>query len=97
MRVLRLPVELTGSSTPWRFRGEKQSFATCFVGLIFLAHHVFLARLAIAGTNGTTVLEDGAYTVSVAFGDKNLTTIEPNRRATYTQVSPSVYDDINTN
>ena len=58
---------------------------------------MLLTTFASAATNGTYVLEDGSYTVNVEFGNRTLTTIEPNRRATYIEVSPGVYDYINTN
>lgn len=64
---------------------------------IIFAVLMLITHFAIAGTNGTYVLEDGSYTVNVEFGNGTLTTIEPNRRATYTEVSPGVYDYVNTN
>lgn len=65
--------------------------------LCFCAFVLLNATLAVAGTNGTYVLQGGSYSINVEFGENTLTVVEPNKRSVYVQVKPNVYEFINTN
>ncbi|MGH8178981.1 MAG: hypothetical protein ACREV5_22195 [Steroidobacter sp.] len=61
-----------------------------------LAFFLFAAAVS-AGTNGTYVMDGGAYSINVEFVAEGLQIVEPNKTSLYTSTSPGVYEFTNPN
>lgn len=56
-----------------------------------------VASLAFAGSDGTYVMDGGAYSINVKFVSEGLEIIEPNRTSLYTPTGAGVYEFTNPN
>jgi hypothetical protein len=65
------------------------------IRLLTAAVSFCFATLAAAGTNGTYVMDGGAYSINVEFVPEGLQVVEPNKTSLYTPTDPGVYEFTN--